>query len=118
MQQEWMASINNYFQQEDSACATSCYTDKEELYKIWHTVFNSATKSGYSLDSKEERIVVCTLCYIVYNLTVDKVKDYKAEQVLQTETATTATTPSTSGTSSIQLKESNVNGFTIANGKK
>lgn len=112
MQQEWMMNINNYIQHEQSACdktATSCYVDKEEQHKLWHRVLNSATKSGYTLDTRDERIVVCTLCYAVYDLMVDQVKDYKAQQTLPTESTTTATAPSTTTGSSIKLKESNVN---------
>ena len=72
-------------------------------------MFNAAKKIGYTLDEIEERIVVSTLCYAVYDLMVDKVKDYKVEQMLQTEIIGTATAPSTSGASRIKLRESNIN---------
>ena len=112
MQQQWMMNINSYLQHEESVCGeavTSSCTDKEEQYELWYSVFNEAKKIGYTLGEREERIVVCTLCYTVYDLMVDEVKDYKVEQMLQTETTATATAPSTSDASHIKLRESNVN---------
>ena len=112
MQQQWMMNINNYLQHEESVCSeavTSSCTDKEEQYKLWYSVFNAAKKIGYTLVEREERIVVSTLCYAVYDLMVDKVKDYKVEQMVQTEITATATASSTSGASRIKLRESNVN---------
>ena len=99
---------NNYLQYEESVCSeavTSSCTDKVEQYKLWYSVFNAGKKIGYTLGEREERIVVSTLCYAVYDLMVDKVKDYKVEQMLQTEITATATAPSTSGASRIKLRE-------------
>ena len=107
MQQEWMMNINKYVRCEESSTnsdeAATCYTDKEEQHKLWHRVIDTVSKFGCTLDSREERIVLCTLSYAVYDLMVDRIKDYKLQQT------PTATAPSTSDTSNIKLKESNIN---------
>ena len=105
MQQEWMMNVNNYFEHEKS----TCYTDVEEQCKLWHTMLNTATKLGYTLDITEQRIVASTLCYTVYDLMVDTIKKYKVQQTLQSEASATATAPITSSASDIKLKENNVN---------
>ena len=41
----------------------------------------AASEAGSTLDISEQRIVVFTLCYVVYDLMTDKVKMYKLAEV-------------------------------------
>ena len=86
-QQEWMVSINEYFKvleeasgPQDKTATPSMCTDKQEQHKLWHKVTFSASEVGYTLDIRQQRIVFSTLSYAVYDLMVDKVKDYKVAE--------------------------------------
>ena len=76
-----MVNINNCFvessvEQAGSSAACLC-TDRQEQYKLWCKVTEAASLIGYTLNIQDERIVVSTLYYTVYDLMVDQVKDYK-----------------------------------------
>ena len=75
-QQEWMVNTNNYFTSNDkrgssAAASISVCTDRQEQYKLWHKVIEAASIAGYTLNIQDERIVISTLCYAVYNLMVE-----------------------------------------------
>ena len=120
-QQEWMVNINHYFEQpgdeQKSAEATGCFcTDKQEQNKLWHKVTEAASQAGYTLDIQEERIVASTLCYAIYDLMVDRVKDNKVH--LSSESDAASACADASRESAITLKENDVNlyrygGFTL-----
>ena len=108
-QQEWMVNINNYFDSNDeqgSSAACLC-TDRREQHKLWRKVTEVASLAGYTLNIQDERILVSTLCYIVYDLMVDQVKDYKAN--LSTESDATGSCVAASSESTITLKEHDIN---------
>ena len=92
-QQEWMVNINKYFDEELEHVerVTTSSTDRREQHKLWSKVTGAAAGVGFTLDILEKRIVVSTLCYIVYDLMVDKVRDYKVLQsVVSTSTPTSS----------------------------
>ena len=110
-QQQWMVNINKYFiesnDEQGSSGACLC-SDRQEQHKLWRKVTEVASLAGYTLSIQDERILVSTLCYIVYDLMVDQAKDYKAS--LSTESDATGACVGASGTeSTITLKENNIN---------
>ena len=52
-------------------------TDRQKQCKLWRKVTEAASKNGYTIHIQDKRIVVSTLCYVVFDLMVDRVKDYK-----------------------------------------
>ena len=84
-------------------------TDKTERQRLWKRVTAAASVAGSTLDVCEERIIMSTLCYIVYDLVTDKIKTYKLE--LPSEAGTDTSVGSSVGAGvglEMQLSESDI----------
>jgi hypothetical protein len=81
-------------------------TDKQEQQKLWHKVTLAASEVGCTLDIRQQKIVFSTLSFVVFDLMVDKVKDYKVADFKQSGVKSSRVS---SDESIITLKESNVN---------
>lgn len=111
-QQEWMVNTNNYFTSSDeqgssAAAATSVCTDRQEQHKLLRKVTEAASIAGYTMNIQDERIIVSTLCYTVYDLMVERVKEYKVH--LSPESDASGACVATGSESAITLKENDVN---------
>ena len=105
-QQEWLVNINKYFEvREDEEPESPC-TDKKEQQKLWQKVTAAASESGHTVGNCDQRIVLSTLSYAVYDLMVDKVKDYK---VADFKASGASTSIACNDESAITLKENDVN---------
>ena len=79
-QQAWMEHIHSYFTCPGSQSTLDSYT-------VWQAIVG---KCEYSVNDEDQRIVVSTLMYAVYDLMSDKMKDYKQHNIDFPETAATS----------------------------
>ena len=117
LQQEWMINVNNYFtgdacsddavERGGASAAASPLTDRQQQHQLWGKVTEAASKAGYTITIQEERIVVSTMCYNVFDLMIDRVKEYKIH--LSKESDTTGQCVATSSESTITLRENDIN---------
>ena len=68
-EQAWMEHVHSYF-----TCPTETQSTQDTCYVVWHAAVD---KCKCNVSDEEQRIVVSTLVYAVYDLMTDKVKDYK-----------------------------------------
>ena len=79
-EQAWMEHIHSYFTCPGSRSTLDSYT-------VWQAVVG---KCECSVNDEDQRIVVSTLMYAVYDLMSDKMKDYKQHNINFPETAATS----------------------------
>ena len=78
-QQEWLVNINKYFEvRRMKSQNLHALTNKN---KNCGKKSAAASESGHTLGIYEQRIVLSTLSYVVYDLMVDEVKDYKVADI-------------------------------------
>jgi hypothetical protein len=106
-EQRFMEHIKDYVGGAESetggAGSTAALTDTTERQRLWSRVTAAASAAGSTLAPTDQRIIVSTLCYIVYDLMVDKIKHYKVDKF--SEDSSGASTSD----ESIQLREHDVN---------
>lgn len=97
-EQAWMEHIHNYF----NCPATEIQNTQDGncCYFVWQAVLD---KCKCSVDDEDQRIVVSTLVYAVYDLMTDKVKEYKKQNVDSLETTTCTDMPTTFCESKVSL---------------
>jgi hypothetical protein len=80
MQQAWFMSISLYFDTTDDTIFQVNGIDQEDklkLQKVWADVMITAKELKCDLADEDQRIIVSTLAYIVYDMMTMKVKDKK-----------------------------------------
>ena len=90
-EQKWMEHIHGYFTVSDQT--------EENSYSHWQTVI---MKCKCKVKINEQRIVISTLAYLVYDLMTEKVKDYKIK-LTETPEECSPDTDSTFMDSSVNL---------------
>ena len=110
-EQSWLEHVKDYMyvgraeSETGGAGSTAALTDKTERRRLWSRVTAVASEADSTLDTSEQRIVVSTLCYIVYDLMADKIKGYKVEKTSEED----STGASVSAESVLQLREHDIN---------
>ena len=106
-EQAWLCHIEEYFTEPPAQAQTSTAISSEvSLHSMWKAVFDSI-ESKPSLE--EQRIVVSTVAYTVYDLMTEKVKDYKINLAVSTTEPQAEPMAAAISTSKKRLYESNVN---------
>ncbi len=105
----WKTLISTFTVHEEApepqnVAAPSVSTDKQEQLKLWHKVTLTASEVGCMLDIHQQRIVFSTLSFVVFDLMVDEVKDYKVTNFKQPGVKNSR---ASDDKSTITLKESN-----------
>ena len=86
-QQAWLCHINEYFTEPMSGApstSTDAGSSGANLHSIWKDIVDEV-KNNPSIE--EQRIVVSTMAYTIYDLMSEKVKDHKVALAVSTETA-------------------------------
>ena len=103
-----MRHIDNYFTSENVELDEEApLTVKGERKRLWDKITLAAAAVGSTLDNQDQRIIVSTLCCIVYDLMVETVKNYKFEHTGIDAPSTSSAMDDESG-DVFQLRESNV----------
>ena len=87
LEQEWMRHIDDYIASEHTEADDTTLTIKRERKRLWDNLVSAAACP--MLDNQGKRIILSTLCCIVYDLMVETVKKYKLH-INDTEEPTTS----------------------------
>ena len=108
MEHEWLRHSEDYLTSEhvqDKEAAP--LTVRSERKRMWDSVISAAAVVGPTVDIQDQRLILSTLCCIVYDLMVETVKNYKLHHS-DTEAPSNSSAVDDESTDMFQLRESNV----------
>ena len=104
MEQEWMRHIDDYLDSSNAETDEAPLTIRKERKRLWDKVTSAAAAVGPTLDRQGQRIIVSTLCCIVFDLMIGTVKKYKLQHTdIEAASTSLATTDDR-----FQMRESDV----------
>ena len=104
MEQEWMRHIDDYLDSSKAETDEAPLMIRKERKRLWDKVTSAAAAVGPTLDRQGQRIIVSTLCCIVFDLMIETVKKYKLQHTnIEAASTSLATTDDR-----FQMRESKV----------